>query len=103
MKKDDKLYKIFNDLNLVNRKHINETCDAYKLRKAKEYARKNNIICGIKSTYTTGTRTYKNFGIFDYEAPKNNTYEETKKCDDVKTEKYMENYIELRLAQLNLK
>lgn len=99
-KKQVKLYEMFNDINRVSKKHLNETHDGRMVRKAKEYSRKNNVENGMKETFSTGTRTWKNFGIFNYEKP---TLKEEKPIK-VETEEEKENKktleLELRLAQL---
>lgn len=65
--KNEKLYKLFNDVNRHNKKYINESEEARQIRKAKEYCKNNKVANGIKETYGTGVRTYKNFGVYDIE------------------------------------
>lgn len=94
MKKNDKLYKLFNDVNRHNKKYINEDKYSREVRKANKYCKKNNIANGIKVTYSTGVRTYKNFGVYDVEP---NTIEIEEKKETLDEIKVAYNYIKLMM------
>ena len=95
MKKTNaKLYKLFNDVNRHSKKYINEDKYSREVRKANEYCKKNNVANGIKVTYSTGVRTYKNFGVYDVE-PNTMEIEEKKKTLDETKVAY--NYIKLMM------
>lgn len=68
-----KLYRLANDINRHSKKYINEDKYSKEVRRANEYCKKNNIANGIKTTYSTGVRTYKNFGVYDIEKPNEKT------------------------------
>lgn len=102
MKKvNEKLYKLFNDINRHNKKYLTEDKYSREVRKAREYCEKNKgVKNGIKITYSTGVRTYKNFGVYDIEKPN----EKTPKAPEVKEkeiDKYAVkyNYIKLMMAK----
>ena len=97
--KHEKLYKMFNDINRVSKKHLHENHDGRVLRMSKKYCKENNIENGIKETFSSGTRTWENFGIFQYEKPSEEYQEETRETEEEKEfKKTIE--LELRLAQL---
>ncbi len=76
--KDEKLYKLFNDINRHNTKYLHEDKISYDVRIAKEYVRLHkNLENAIQKTYTTGVRTYKDFGVYDTKL-KEDQHEEVK-------------------------
>lgn len=95
-----KLYDLFNDINAGSKKHLNENHDNRVLRKAREYCKTNNIENGIKPTFTTGTRTWENFGIFQYEKPREEYEEGNEKETLEEKERKRELELELRYIQL---
>lgn len=94
MKKNDKLYKLFNDINRHSKKYINEDKYSREVRKASEYCKKNNVANGIKTTYSTGVRTYKNFGVYDVEPNITEIEKEKETLDEIKV---AYNYIKLMM------
>lgn len=100
MKKvNEKLYKLFNDINRHDKKYLTEDKYSKEVRKAREYCEKNGAVKnGIKITYTTGVRTYKNFGVYDIEKPNEKTPKapEPKEIDETKI---AYNYIKLMMAK----
>lgn len=99
--KNEKLYKLCNNLNRHNKTYLYEDKYSREERKAREYLKKNgdiNSINGIKTTYTTGVRTYKNFGIYDIEKSNKNTPKIPEKKEIDKTAvKY--NFIKLMMSR----
>ena len=89
-----KLYKLFNDVNRHSKKYIHEDKYSREVRKANEYCKKNCTANGIKITYSTGVRTYKNFGIYEIE-PNITKIEEKKETLDKTKVAY--NYIKLMM------
>lgn len=95
MKKTNaKLYKLFNDINRHSKKYLNEDKYSKEVRKAKEYCKKNNVANGIKVTYSTGVRTYKNFGVYDVEPNITKIEKEKETLDEIKV---AYNYIKLMM------
>lgn len=100
MKKvNDKLYKLFNDVNRHNKTYINEDKYSREVRKAREYAKKNKVAYGAKITYSTGVRTYKNFGVFDVEKENDKTPKLKPEVKDV--DKYNVAYNYYKLLKVN--
>ena len=102
--KNEKLYKLLNDVNRHSKKHINEDKYSKEERVASEYCKKLKIANGIKATYSTGVRTYPDFGVCDMELR-----EETHTLEEKQTEmpldenKVAYNYIKLLMANGTIK
>lgn len=103
-KNHEKLHEMFNDINRVSKKHLYENHDGRVLRKTKEYCKENNLENGIKETFSTGTRTWENFGIFQYEKTSEEYQEEPEETVETEEEKEKKKTLELelRLAQLGI-
>ena len=100
--KNDKLYKLLNDVNRHSKAYINEDKYSKEERKAKEYCKKVKIANGIKATYSTGVRTYPDFGVCDMELKEEeHTPEEEQMPLDENKVAY--NYIKLLMANGTIK
>lgn len=100
--KNDKLYKLLNDINRHNKAYINEDKYSKEERKAKEYCKRVKIENGIKATYSTGVRTYPDFGVCDMELREDikQSEEEEMPLDE---NKVAYNYIKLLMANGTIK
>lgn len=101
--KNDKLYKLFNDVNRHSKAYINEDKYSREERKAKEYCKKVKIANGIKETYSTGVRTYPDFGVCDMELKEEHTLEEKQTEMPLDENKVAYNYIKLLMANGTIK
>lgn len=100
--KNDKLYKLLNDINRRSKAYINEDKYSKEERKAKEYCKRVKIANGIKATYSTGVRTYPDFGVCDMELREDikQSEEEEMSLDE---NKVAYNYIKLLMANGTIK
>lgn len=100
--KNDKLYKLLNDINRHSKAYINEDKYNREERKASEYCKRVKIANGIKATYSTGVRTYPDFGVCDMELREDvkQSEEEEMPLDE---NKVAYNYIKLLMANGTIK